>query len=134
MSVMMFITLACLILVIFAIFLAIKPLVFKKRLTVMRSDQFVYEFNGEKIKKNRILLIFENGYWEIKEEIRRKEWSPNGSMEIIDFDSNINDKRYKEFTGEFPLRDKEGRCALKLVKEIELHPLLNPDELQNVRI
>ena len=104
-----------------AIFRVIYGLIFSKKVKLIDTKRLEYEIEEAKSKKHQILLIFEDGYWEIKEEVHSQEWSANtGTQSYIDFDSDINDKRYLEMTGKSLNRDKEGEHSLKIVKEIEI--------------
>ncbi len=124
-----FFTILCLAFLIVAILMVIKSFVFKKKIQIVNPEQFIYETNEAKNSKNKILVVFNNGYWEIKEEVVSKEWSAEaGAQTFVDFDLEINDSRYKQLMNSDLNRDKFGEHSLKVIKEVELFNTFIPED------
>jgi hypothetical protein len=105
-------------------------LMFSKKVKPIDAKRLEYEVGEAKIKKHQIFILFQDGYWEIKEEVHSQEWSANGGTQnYIDFDLEINDNRYFEMMGKNLIRDKEGEHSLKIVKEIEITKDLDIEKL-----
>jgi len=109
--------------------LVLKSVFFKKKVHLVAPDVFRDETSKAKKYDNQILVVFNNGYWEIKEEVVTKEWSADtGSQTFVDFDTDIDDDRYQSFMNDALERDQEGEHPLKIVKELELKNDFDADE------
>lgn len=101
--------------------------VISKPVAIVDHERFIIEVNERKRHKHQVLVVFSNGYWEIKEEHRSDEWSAErGSETYIDLDTDIDDVRYFKAMGEPLARDESGKFDLKIRKEIDLNPAFNP--------
>lgn len=127
-------TFVCLAFIIFAILKITKSFLFKKKVELAMPDQFVDEMNVAKNENNQILVVFNDGYWEIKEETVTKEWSAEvGTQTFVDFDLDINDKRYKSFMDKELSRNEEGEHFLTVVKELELESSLDVESVLHMK-
>ena len=105
----------------FAILKVLTSFLFKKKISLARPEEFISEINAAKNKENQILVVYDKGYWEIKEETVSKEWSAEGGTQtFVDFDVDIDDTRYYSFMNKTLVRDEEGEHKVKVLKEIEL--------------
>ncbi|MCB0279798.1 MAG: hypothetical protein KDD94_09865, partial [Calditrichaeota bacterium] len=76
-----------------AIIKIVHSFIFRKKVSPVKTDFLSSEISKHQHLKNQVLLIFEDGYWEIKEEQHSKEWSMSGgSQSFVDLDTDINDK------------------------------------------
>ena len=122
-------------LLVVAVIKIIHSFMFRKKLSVINPDYLSSEIAKHQKMKHQILLIFENGYWEIKEEEHSKEWSMGGGTQnFVDLDTDIDNKRFKQFMGEPLKRDKEGHHDLRIIKEIELKESTHIDEILKLKI
>jgi hypothetical protein len=120
---------------VFAIIKVFSSFIFKKKIELVKHDIFEKELNEALAMENQVLVVFENGYWEIKEETTTTEWSATvGTVTTIDFDTDINDKRYKKFMGKSLVRDHEGEHELQIIKEFELNDSVSKEELLAFKI
>ena len=127
-------TFVCMAFITFAILKIAKSFLFKKKVELAQPDQFISEINIAKNEENQILVVFNDGYWEIKEETVTKEWSAEaGSQTFVDFDLDIDDKRYKSFMDKQLSRDEEGEHSLKVVKELELETTLDAETILHLK-
>jgi hypothetical protein len=127
-------TFVCLAFIMFAIIKIVKSFLFKKKVELAKPDQFIHEINEAKNEENQILVVFNDGYWEIKEETVTKEWSAEtGSQTFVDFDLNIDDKRYKSFMDKALDRNEEGEHSLSVIKELELESSLDAETVLHLK-
>lgn len=127
-------TIICIVFLLVAILAVLKSFIFKKKLKVVHPDKFVSEINSAKNEDNKILVVFNDGYWEVKEEVVTKEWSAEaGTQTFIDFDQNIDDSRYEDFMGKNLERDQFGEHPLRVVKELELDSNTNAEAVLQLK-
>ena len=123
------------VLLVLAVLKIMHSFIFRKKVSVVKPDFLTSEISKHQRMKNQVLLIFEDGYWEIKEEEHSKEWSmAGGTQSFVDLDTDIDNKRYHQFMGNRLERDKEGHHSLRIVKEIELNSSTHIDEILNMKI
>lgn len=127
-----FVTLAILVLAVLKIMYAF---IIKKPITIVHHDKFREEINHLKHYENQVLFLYDNGYWEIKEAVVSKEWSASlGTQTIIDIDSDIDSRRYKQMMGKSVKRDGYGGYDVKVLKEIDLSKDHDPEHLLSLKI
>jgi hypothetical protein len=98
-----------------------------KPVQIRDHERFIIEVNRCKNLPYQVLVVYSNGYWEIKEESRSEEWSADRGVETyIDLETEIDDFRYFSIMGEALLRNDLGEHGISIRKEIDLTPAFNP--------
>jgi hypothetical protein len=122
-------------LLIFGFLKIVTSFLFRKKVELIRPDLLIEEVNAAKKMANQILVIYEGGYWEIKQEEHSKEWTANaGSQSFVNLNTSITDKRYKLLMNKELERDQEGEQHIKVLKEIDIVSTTNVEELSHIKV
>ena len=117
-----------------AVLKIIISLIFKKKVGPVNREMLKNELADLKNPSEQIFVLYEEGYWEFKEESHSKEWHPSaGTMNFVDFDTNVDEKRYKKMMNKPISKDEEGIQSINVLMEIELSKYSNLDELLDIK-